>query len=347
MEQNNFNHFSSPAQLSSAAGRTANSGVTDPGQIPVIPLPNPGEGGPVYPGDTNGGVTDPGQIPVIPLPNPGEGGPVYPGNSGGAVTEPVIPLPNPGEGGPVYPGPGVTVRPPVWNCPSNGCAVILPGIIGTVWPGAAKVRFLNAAYGYPAFRIFVGNTRFVNLLNYASAAGYGRVAAGYQTVTVTGTDGYIYIQKTMPFQANGISTIAIINTASGMDLLQITDSCCPPTNGNSSFRIGNLAYNSGPLDVLMTDGRVVYGDLRFKEIGAFKSIVPGVYQFFYAETDLVPMPASLGIETLDSAWLGVYPPHETFGSLYLDVVGNAIYSVYLLQSGSGRNNIQNLILMDR
>ena len=38
---------------------------------PVIPLPNPGEGGPVAPGDD----TD---TPVIPLPNPGEGGPVYP-----------------------------------------------------------------------------------------------------------------------------------------------------------------------------------------------------------------------------------------------------------------------------
>ncbi len=308
------------------------------GAEPVIPLPPVGDGGPVYPGN------DAGAEPVIPLPNPGEGGPVYPGD-GGAAVEPVIPLPNPGEGGPVYPGNNNNG----WICGGNTCGgvAILPGIIGTMWPSAAKVRFLNAAYNYPAFRIFIGNSRFVNLLNYASATNYGRVAAGFQTVTVTGTDGYIYIQKTMPFQANSVSTIAIINTASGMDLMQITDSCCPPTNGYSNFRIGNLAYNSGPLDVIMSDGRVVYSDLRFKEVGVFKRIVPGVYQFFYADTNLMPMPASMDIETLDSAWLGVYPPHETFGSLYLNVTSNAIYSVYLLQSGSGRNNIQNLILMDR
>lgn len=338
---------------------------------PMIPLPNPGEGGPVYPGPDNPDDNNNAGIPVIPLPNPGEGGPVYPGpdnpddNNNAGV--PVIPLPNPGEGGPVYPGPGnnqnypggIVIQPIFpgnnnnnqggWLCSNNVCggAAILPGIIGTVWPGAAKVRFINAAYNYPAFRVFVGNNRFVNLLNYASATSYGRVSAGYQTVTISGTDGYIYIQKTMPFQAGGITTIAIINTASGMDLLQITDSCCPPTNGYSSFRIGNLASNTGPLDVIMSDGRVVYSDLRFKEIGAFKRIMPGTYQFFYAETDLLPMPASLDIETLDSAWLGVYPPHETFGSLYLNITSNAIYSVYLLQSGSGRNNIQNLILMDR
>lgn len=328
------------------------------GAEPMIPLPNVGEGAPAYPGNMDTGSS---QEPVIPLPNPGEGGPAYPGNTdSGAVVEPVIPLPNPGEGGPAYPGnntiPGTggTVTTPIvggsgWTCPSGNCGgiIVLPGVIGGVWPSASKVRFLNAGYGYPAFRIFVGNRRFVNLLNYASATTYGRVGAGYQTVTVTGTDGYIYIQKTMPFQANAITTIAIINTASGLDLMQITDSCCPPTNGFSSFRIGNLAYNSGPLDVIMSDGRVVWADLRFKEVPAFKRIMPGTYQFFYADTNLMPMATGQDIETLDSAWLGVYPPHETFGSLYLDVTSNAIYSVYLLQSGSGRNNIQNLILMDR
>ena len=336
MEKNNFTPFACHTQCAATTAGAISPRSMDGGEA-VIPLPNPGEGGPVYPGDSGGDA-------VIPLPNPGEGGPVYPGNGGGAV----IPLPNPGEGGPVYPG-NSGGNNNSWVCPGGFCGgvTILPGIIGTVWPSASRTRFLNAAYGYQAFRIFVGNTRAVNLLNYASATNYGRVSAGYQTVTVTGTNGYIYIQKTMPFQTNGISTIAIINTASGLDLLQITDSCCPPTNGYSSFRVGNLAINTGPLDVIMSDGRVVYGDLRFKEVGAFKRIMPGTYQFFYADTDLVPMPASLDIETLDSAWLGVYPPHETFGSLYLNVVSNAIYTVYLLQSGTGRNQIQNLILMDR
>ena len=322
-----------------SAGSTAEPAYTDPGQVPVIPLPNPGEGGPVYPGDMS---TDPGQVPVIPLPNPGEGGPVSPGDTdtgigGDPGQVPVIPLPNPGEGGPVYPGPSTPSTPITpgtsqhpWTCPGNSCiTTILPTVIGSItgWSRMARVRFLNAAYNYRPFRIFISNTQVVNLLNYASASSY--------------------LQKTMPFQVNTVSTIAIINTASGLDLLQITDTCCAPTNGYSSFRIGNLAYNSGPMDVLMSDGRVVYSDLRYKEIGAFKRIMPGVYQFFYADTNLMPMPSYMDIETLDSAWLGVYPPHETFGSLYLDITSNAIYSVYLLQSGTGRNQIQNLILMDR
>lgn len=303
------------------SGRAANADA-------VVPLPNPGEGGPVYPGD----VVE----PVIPLPNPGEGGPVYPG--GGA--EPVIPLPNPGEGGPVYPG---------WTCPGGACGgiIILPGIIGAPQPNMSKVRFLNAAYGYPAFRISVGGSRFISRLNYTSVTSYGRVRPGYQTVTVAGLNGYIYIQKSLPFQAGGLTTVAIINTAGGLDLLPIADSCCPPGGGYSSFRVGNLAYNSGPLDVLMSDGRVIYSDLRYKETAPFRRIVPGAYQFFYADTNLSPMPATSDIERLDPAWLGVYPPLETFGSLLLNVTGGEIYTIYLLQSGNGHNQIQNLILADQ
>lgn len=290
------------------------------GAEPVIPLPEVGAGGPVYPGD-DGSVE-----PVIPLPSPGEGGPVYPGDDGSA--EPVIPLPSPGEGGPVYPGGGTVIQP-------------------VPQPGTSRVRFLNAAYGYPSFRVSVANSLFASRLGYGSVTGYGRVRAGYQTVQVTGTNGRVYLRRSVPFTARSLSTVAIINTAGGLDLLQIPDSCCPPSNGYSNFRVGNLAYNSGPLDVLMSDGRVVFGDLRYKEVASFRRIVPGTYQFFYADTRLTPMPAGMDIETLDSAWLGVYPPYETFGSLYLDVSGGENCTVYLIQNGAGRNNIQNLILVDR
>ena len=320
MEQYSFTYFLSPSGRSAAQ--------------PVIPLPNPGEGGPVYPGE------DSSAQPVIPLPNPGEGGPVYPGED--SSVQPVIPLPFPGEGGPVYPGDSVPVQ-PVIPLPN-------PGEGGPVYPGntgISRTRFLNAAYGYSSFQVLVGNSRFASRLGYASVTSYGQVRAGYQTVTVTGSNGYVYIRKSMPFQTRALTTIAIIRTSGGLDLLQIPDRCCPPSGGFSSFRVGNLAFNSSPLDVIMSDGRVVYGDLRYKETAAFRSIAPGTYQFFYADTSLRPMPGGMEIQPLDSGWLGVYPPYETFGSLLLEVSGQEMITVYLLQNGTGRNNIQNLILVDR
>lgn len=285
---------------------------------PVAPLPNVGEGGPVYDESMNNAAT-----PVVPLPNPGEGGPVNGGSSGnGAV--PVIPLPNPGEGGPVYGG----------------------GTIIPIRPRNARVRFLNAAFGYQPFRILINRTRVVSWLNYGAVSSYRSVASGYQTITVTGTDGYIYIQKTLPFQPGSGSTVAIINTAGGLDLLQIPDSCCAPVAGTSNFRVSNLARNTGTLDVALADGRTVFGDVRFKETTAFKSIQPGAYEFLFAETDQMPMPNWLGIETLDSAFIGMYPLPNMIASLYLNVRPNLNYTAYLISSSADYNAVQVLVTAD-
>lgn len=152
--------------------------------IPVAPLPNPGEGGAVFPGDA--GISD---IPVIPLPNPGEGGAVNPGNSGGIAIQP------------------------------------LPDYIVTVPARYAAVRFLNASHGYPAFRIFIDGTRVVNLLDAGSASGYVRLSAGTHTITVSGQDGYIYLEQPLLFPASSTSTVAIINRTGGLSLTRIPDAC--------------------------------------------------------------------------------------------------------------------------
>ena len=156
-------------------------------------------------------------IPVTPLPNPGEGGAVFPGDDSIAA-QPVIPLPNPGEGGAVFPG---------GNSGSTGSIVIqpLPGATITVPTRYAAVRFLNATHGYPSFRIFVDGTRVVNLLGAGTASGYVRIPAGSRVITVAGQDGYIYLEQDLPFTSGSTSTVAIINRAGSLALAQIADAC--------------------------------------------------------------------------------------------------------------------------
>lgn len=296
---------------------------------PVIPLPNPGEGGAVESGEAT---------PVVPLPNPGEGGAVANPEDG----TPVIPLPNPGEGVPAFPGPSAPSL-PILPLPD----VNQGGPVYPTYPGSAAVRFLNAAYGYPPLRIFVGNTRVVNTLSFSSISTYNRYPVGYQTITVSGLNGYVYLQKSMPFYAGNISTIAIVNRAGGLDLTQINDVCCTPSGFYANFRVCNLAYNSDPMDVLLGDGRVVFADVRFKETTTFKRIVPGAYEFTFAPTSLMPMPTYADIETLDSAFIGMAPVSNPAASLYLNVRRYANYTVFLLSSGVAANAIQAIVIEDR
>ena len=180
------------------------------GGEPVIPLPNPGEGGPVYPG---------GDIPVAPLPNPGEGGPVYPG--GNAPGNPPRPRPNPGNPGNPPPPPGN--QPPSY--PGGGIQLLPGSSYPSVTGNYAAVRFLNATSGYPPFRISVDGATAVSLLDAGQATRYLRIPAGSRTITVSGLDGYVYLQQTLRFPSGSTSTVAILNRAGGLSLRRIADNC--------------------------------------------------------------------------------------------------------------------------
>ena len=78
------------------------------------------------------------------------------------------------------------------------------------------------------FRIFIGSTLAVRSLEFTAVSSYRRMASGYRSVTVSGQDGYIYLQKTLPFQDNAPVTVAVVQTAGGLDLVPISDVCCPP-----------------------------------------------------------------------------------------------------------------------
>ena len=152
-------------------------------------------------------------IPIVPLPNPGEGGAAFPGESA-ADALPVVPLPNPGEGGAAFPGnPGGSVIQP------------LPDVVIPVPARYAAVRFLNATYGYAAFRIYIDGMRAVNLLDSGSASGYIRLPSGTHTVSVRGQDGYIYIERSFLFTSGTTSTVAVINRTGGLTLTKIADAC--------------------------------------------------------------------------------------------------------------------------
>ena len=176
-----------------------------------------------------------------------------------------------------------------------------------VWPAAAQARFLNAAYGYPAFQILIDGVRAVRFLGIGSLSptdvcGPGIILCQWPVRTATSI-----CKKSVPFDAGSVSTLAVILRAGGLELLQISDRCCPPTGRYSNLRVSNLAYHSNPLDVLLADGRVIYADVRFKETTSYKRIRPGTYEFFFSETNLTPPPFHADIETLDSAFLGATP----------------------------------------
>ena len=261
---------------------------TNEEDIPVAPLPNPGEGGPVYDDsmDNNSGGNgsfgdDLSSIPVIPLPNPGEGGPVYNG-----------PDHNRPSGSMWQPGHShVPVYRPVF--PSNGSITIFPGIgfpcyNCTTSSSLGRVRILNASSGYPPFNVSLGNWRIGEQLDNGDLTSYVQASSGFQTVTVSGTNSYIYIQKMITIRSGSASTVAIINTSTGLDLLEISDLSCNGPSGTTCIRACNLSPDLGPFDVALENRGNSYRtftNVRFQEVTPFSSFAAGWYSIYVFRTN--------------------------------------------------------------
>ena len=268
-------------------GSKSNSGAT-----PVIPLPNPGEGGPVYPGNNTGGSGNGNTGNGSNMGGSNGNGNTGSGSNSGAI--PVIPLPNPGEGGPVYPGNNTGGNNGNSN-PQGGLNI--PAIIGTIIttfprPGepckfcanssqtTGKVRFLNAASNYNPFRVYINDQLFVQTLNFAEVTAYEKVPNGYQIITIMGDNNYIYIQKPVMVPRAGAVTIAICNTQTGLDLFVISDTACSRSNYLSCLRVCNLSLDSGALSVVVGNNDVSFMNVSFQEITSYKILTPENYLFY-------------------------------------------------------------------
>ncbi len=242
--------------------------------IPMLPIAPEG-GTPAYPGDTNTPVT-----PIAP-----EGGmPAYPGPPGAGM--PTIPMPD----RPQMPD---TILPP--DTAHN----------------LSEVRFLHAAVQSVPYLISIGTRVAARNLRFAESTDYLKVMDGFRTITVmsAASPRTILCRRNIPFRKGEKSTLAVINTATGIDLMVIPDSTCENHPRNQGcFRFVNLSYNCVPLDVILFDGRIVFSDVRFKEITTYRRARPGEYGFYIVPTPAPMLSAytrSVDIETLEDMPLEV------------------------------------------
>ena len=109
------------------------------------------------------------------------------------------------------------------------------------------IRLLNAATGYNPFTVYIDNQAVFSGLDFSEVTQYRQLSQGYHTFSIMGSNGYVYLRKSM-YVGDGMATIAIVNSSTGLDLVSIRDTACPTDWTSSCFRVCNLAYYSGPVN---------------------------------------------------------------------------------------------------
>ncbi|MBU5627392.1 DUF4397 domain-containing protein [Oscillibacter sp. MSJ-2] len=303
--------------------------VPDEGDTPVVPLPPIVDQPP---------AANPDQTPVIPLP------PI--------VDQP--PAANPDQT-PVIPLPPIVGQPPAAN-PDQTPVIPLPPIVGIPmpgvrpeYPGYATVRFLNAVADGEPVRVAVGSRTVANNLAFGNLGNYFNVIDGFRTVTIYSVRSprTVLYQSSVPMSAGEVITLAIVRSGGVLDLVRVSDKPCNNRPANRAcIRAVNLVYNSPALDVVLADGRVVFTDVRYKEVTIWRQARPKEYDFYIAQT-----PYSLNrmyddiqtVEDLPLAMAGYYLPGygsvDPLVSFYVNARAGAMDTIYIL----GNWNISQVI----
>ena len=288
--------------------------------IPETPIAPEG-GRPVFPGDN---------IPETPI-APEGGRPVFPGDN--IPETPIAP-----EGGrPVFPGDNIPETP---IAPEGGRPVnpgMGPGpVIIPVRPqnrDFSRVRFLNASTNNFPLQISIDGRAAVQDLRFGENTGYQRVTDGFHTVTIVAAVGprILLYRKALPFVANEVVTMVVIDTPNGLDIAQVSDRGCRALPGNiSCFRVANMSYDNSAYDVMLYNGGIVFADVRFQAVTRWKQARTADYQFYVTNARRGQRIEEIPMITMGNgvAYEGIYM--EPLTSFQVDMSAGEMYTSYLI-----------------
>ncbi|MTQ98223.1 DUF4397 domain-containing protein [Pseudoflavonifractor sp. BIOML-A6] len=303
----------------------------------------------------------PEDYPVVPLP------PVVPDDQPPAPDYPVPPIAgeeNPPVEGPVFPVPPIAggenppVEGPVFPVPPIAGPGNPPVAPGPVYPvsGYCTVRFLNAVTDFDPMRVLIGGRVVADNLGYGDVGSYYRVRDGFRTVTITSAQNprIVLYRQSVPFAVNEIITLAIVRGTNGLELVRVSDIPCQNRPRNRAcIRAVNLVYNSPALDVILNDGRVVFSDVRYREVTAFKQARPGDYGFYVAQTPYMLSPVYSDIQTLEELpiilanyFLPGFGDVQPLTSSYVDARANSMNTIYIMGAWSRDPVIRTKVVQD-
>lgn len=204
----------------------------------------------------------------------------------------------------------------------------------------AYIRFLNAVVDDgSSLRITLGSRLLATSLANGNLTAYATVPSGFHTLIFYDAQfpWVMLYRSNLSLAANEVVTLAVVRSGGGIDLVRVDDRPCGGAARRACLRMVNLVYNSPGLDLILTDGRVVFTDIRFKEVSAYRRARPGRYDMYVAQTPCTPNQSDVDIETVEEMPImisnyflpgcGVVEPLAAF---YLEARAGARDSIYLM-----------------
>lgn len=175
-----------------------------------------------------------------------------------------------------------------------------------------EVRFLNAVKECDPICIIIGSKLVCRDLAYSNISPYIKTSKEFKVLTITSANSHKNVLFQSEIQFNEPMTLAIIESANGVKVLNICDSYClnnPKSDGE--IKMVNLAFNSPPLGLSLKANKIFNG-IEYKGISLPKRIMPKEYEFNIFQKDL----------------------NNLISTFYLDIKPKLRYTIYILGNWS-------------
>lgn len=142
----------------------------------------------------------------------------------------------------------------------------------------ANVLVVHASPDAPGVDLLVDNTVAGSNLTFPNNTGYLSVNAGTRNVkvNVTGTSTTV-IQANLNLMENKNYSVFAVNQVSAIEPLVLEDDLTAPASGKAHVRFIHLSPNAPAVNITLTDGTILFGNVAFKGSINFTPINAGTY----------------------------------------------------------------------
>lgn len=148
------------------------------------------------------------------------------------------------------------------------------------------LRLPHAVPGAPPVDVYANNSLIASGLPYKGFTEYHQILPGTYHIQIfgAGTTGPVLLDTVIEVPGQSIDTAVIIGTPSGMSMKTFFETVVQIPQGQLYLRFSNLVPDGPDMDLLLSNGTVLFGDVSFGMATNYTQIPAGTYTFYIQQS---------------------------------------------------------------
>lgn len=195
--------------------------------------------------------------------------------------------------------------------------------LGAMRPAVSYMRLLHASPGTSAVDVYANSSLIASGLSYKGFTEYLQVIPEKYNIKVfpAGTTGVVLVDTEVEVPVQSIVTAAVTGTSPNIGVKAYFEPVLQIPSGKLYLRFAHLVPDGPDLDVVLSDGTVLFEDVSYGAATSYIAVFPDIYTFYLKQTgtdkSLLYVP---NIQLLPGRFYTIYAVGQVKGNTPLQVL---------------------------